>query len=99
MLAADFVDDVRALRQRGDWSPALPSMHCVGYRQAWEALDASDPPALGPLRGRAQAATRQLVKRQITWLRRMPTGIPIDIDAPDLDTRLAAAVKAVITRS
>ncbi|HXE49698.1 MAG TPA: tRNA (adenosine(37)-N6)-dimethylallyltransferase MiaA, partial [Ramlibacter sp.] len=40
MLAAGFLDEVKALRARGDLSPALPSMRCVGYRQAWEMLDA-----------------------------------------------------------
>jgi tRNA dimethylallyltransferase len=68
MLAAGFVDEVRALRARGDLHPDLPSMRCVGYRQAWEALDAGD---LGPLRERGIAATRQLAKRQLTWLRSM----------------------------
>ena len=68
MLDAGFVDEVRALRARGDLHPALPSMRCVGYRQAWEALDADDLAAL-PERG--IAATRQLAKRQLTWLRGM----------------------------
>jgi tRNA dimethylallyltransferase len=69
MLAAGFVDEVRALRSRGDLHPALPSMRCVGYRQAWAALDAGD---LEPLRDTGIAATRQLAKRQLTWLRSMP---------------------------
>jgi tRNA dimethylallyltransferase len=68
MLAAGFLDEVRALRARGDLSPALPSMRAVGYRQAWEhlegAFDAQE------LRARAVAATRQLARRQLTWLRR-----------------------------
>jgi tRNA dimethylallyltransferase len=68
MLAAGFVDEVRALRARGDLHPDLPAMRCVGYRQAWEALDAGD---LAPLRERGIAATRQLAKRQLTWLRSM----------------------------
>ncbi|MGE4052663.1 MAG: tRNA (adenosine(37)-N6)-dimethylallyltransferase MiaA [Piscinibacter sp.] len=68
MLDAGFVDEVRALRARGDLHPALPSMRCVGYRQAWEALDTNDLAAL-PERG--IAATRQLAKRQLTWLRGM----------------------------
>ena len=68
MLAAGFVDEVRALRARGDLHPGLPSMRCVGYRQAWAALDADD---LSPLREQGIAATRQLAKRQLTWLRGM----------------------------
>ena len=72
MLAAGFVDEVRALRARGDLHPDLPSMRCVGYRQAWEALDAGlDAGSLVALRERGIAATRQLAKRQLTWLRSM----------------------------
>lgn len=70
MLAAGFVDEVAALRERGDLKPDLPSMRCVGYRQAWEALDRLWP--MDELRERGIAATRQLAKRQITWLRSMP---------------------------
>jgi tRNA dimethylallyltransferase len=69
MLAAGFVDEVRALRARRDLSPEMPSMRCVGYRQAWAALDAG---ALGSLRETGIATTRQLAKRQLTWLRSMP---------------------------
>lgn len=68
MLEAGFVDEVRRLRARGDLHAGLPSMRCVGYRQAWEALDADELAAL-PERG--IAATRQLAKRQLTWLRGM----------------------------
>ncbi|MFO1339993.1 MAG: tRNA (adenosine(37)-N6)-dimethylallyltransferase MiaA [Burkholderiaceae bacterium] len=73
MLAAGFVDEVRRLRARGDLHPGLPSMRCVGYRQAWEALDAGlDGEALlAQVRERGAAATRQLAKRQLTWLRGM----------------------------
>ncbi|MBH9575621.1 tRNA (adenosine(37)-N6)-dimethylallyltransferase MiaA [Inhella proteolytica] len=78
MLAAGFLDEMRALRARGDLHLELPSMRCVGYRQAWEALDEADPPNLRTLRERAQAATRQLAKRQITWLRSMPTRIRLE---------------------
>jgi tRNA dimethylallyltransferase len=77
MLAAGFVDEVRALRARGDLHPGLPSMRCVGYRQAWEALDADELAAL-PERG--IAATRQLAKRQLTWLRGMPQREPLACD-------------------
>jgi tRNA dimethylallyltransferase len=94
MLDAGFLDEVRALRARGDLSPELPSMRCVGYRQAWEALDEADPPALQRLRERAQAATRQLAKRQITWLRSMPGRVIVDAQAADLHTQVAAAVRA-----
>jgi tRNA dimethylallyltransferase len=69
MLAAHFMDEVQALRARGDLHADLPSMRCVGYRQAWEALDGRWP--LAELRDRGIYATRQLAKRQITWLRSM----------------------------
>jgi tRNA dimethylallyltransferase len=94
MLDAGLLNEVRSLRARGDLSPELPSMRCVGYRQVWEALDAADPPDLAHLRERAQAATRQLAKRQITWLRSMPDRLIVDAQAADLHQRVAAAVRA-----
>ncbi|MBV9890392.1 MAG: tRNA (adenosine(37)-N6)-dimethylallyltransferase MiaA, partial [Rhizobacter sp.] len=71
MLDAGFVAEVRALRARGDLDPTLPSMRAVGYRQAWQALDAANGGAIdvAALAVRATAATRQLAKRQLTWLR------------------------------
>lgn len=81
MLAAGFLDEVRALRARGDLHAGLPSMRSVGYRQAWEALDGAWP--LQALRERGVAATRQLAKRQLTWLRAMPGRTVIACDAPD----------------
>jgi tRNA dimethylallyltransferase len=73
MLATGFLDEVQALRARGDLHTGLPSMRCVGYRQAWEALDAglSGPALAADVRERGIAATRQLAKRQLTWLRGM----------------------------
>jgi tRNA dimethylallyltransferase len=81
MLAAGFLDEVRRLRARDDLHPDLPSMRCVGYRQAWEALDGVFP--LSELRERGIYATRQLAKRQITWLRSMPQRRVVACDAPD----------------
>ncbi len=81
MLAHGFLDEVLALRARGDLHPDLPSMRCVGYRQAWEALDGAYP--MAELRERGVAATRQLAKRQITWLRSMPQRHIVACDAPD----------------
>ena len=80
MLTAGLVDEVRALRARGDLSPDLPSMRCVGYRQTWEALDDG---TLATLAERGIAATRQLAKRQLTWLRSMPARLVVPCDAPD----------------
>jgi tRNA dimethylallyltransferase len=79
MLDAGLVDEVRSLRARGDLHLGLPSMRCVGYRQAWQALDAGD---LCGLRDAGIAATRQLAKRQLTWLRAMPQRHVVACDAP-----------------
>ncbi|MFT3814202.1 MAG: tRNA (adenosine(37)-N6)-dimethylallyltransferase MiaA [Acidovorax sp.] len=89
MLAAGFLDEVQRLRARGDLHPDLPSMRSVGYRQAWESLDGAYP--LHTLRERGIAATRQLAKRQITWLRSMPERQVIACDAPDAMARLVRA--------
>jgi tRNA dimethylallyltransferase len=81
MLAGGFLEEVKALRARGDLHRDLPAMRCVGYRQAWEALDGDWP--MAELRERGIAATRQLAKRQITWLRSMPDRHIVACDAPD----------------
>jgi tRNA dimethylallyltransferase len=78
MLADGLLDEVRRLRARGDLHAGLPAMRCVGYRQAWEALDRN---ALPLLREQGIAATRQLAKRQLTWLRGMQREV-IACDAP-----------------
>lgn len=90
MLAAGFLDEVRGLRARGDLHPDLPSMRCVGYRQAWESLDGTWP--LHSLRERGIAATRQLAKRQITWLRSMPARQVVPAEAPDALAQVMARV-------
>jgi tRNA dimethylallyltransferase len=71
-----IVAEVAGLRARGDLLPSMPSMRCVGYRQAWEYLDGSIDRA--GLRETGIVATRQLAKRQLTWLRAMPERIVID---------------------
>jgi tRNA dimethylallyltransferase len=96
MLEAGFLDEVRRLRAHPALHPDLPSMRCVGYRQAWEALDARDPPDLDELRERSAAATRQLAKRQITWLRGMPHRNVVEADAPQAEERLVAVVASLI---
>jgi tRNA dimethylallyltransferase len=107
MLAAGFLDEVRALRARGDLHPELPSMRCVGYRQAWEALDtldahnarALDSRALGELRDKGIFATRQLAKRQITWLRSMPQRHVVACDADQALPHLLRTVDQLLERS
>jgi len=102
MLAAGFLDEVQALRERGDLRPDLPSMRCVGYRQAWELLDEHEASgAVHPfpthlLRERGIAATRQLAKRQLTWLRGMPGRRVIACDAPDALERVLQAAREAL---
>ncbi|MCA3218708.1 MAG: tRNA (adenosine(37)-N6)-dimethylallyltransferase MiaA [Burkholderiales bacterium] len=76
MLAAGFLDEVRALVARGDLSPELPSQRSVGYRQAWAHLTGAT--TFGQFRAAALQATRQLAKRQMTWLRSMPDANALD---------------------
>ncbi|MEJ2384040.1 MAG: tRNA (adenosine(37)-N6)-dimethylallyltransferase MiaA [Xanthomonadales bacterium] len=87
MLAAGFLDEVRGLRARGDLHPDLPSMRCVGYRQAWAHLEGEIDRA--EMRLRMIYATRQLAKRQITWLRR-------ETSALWYDPRVSGARESVI---
>jgi tRNA dimethylallyltransferase len=94
MLAAGFIDEVKALRARGDLTPDLPSMRCVGYRQAWEALDGSFP--MSELRDKGIFATRQLAKRQITWLRSMPQRQVVACDDPTALQQVLDLVKAQV---
>jgi tRNA dimethylallyltransferase len=70
MLRDGLVDELAALRKRYDLHPALSSMRCVGYRQAWGYLEGEY--GMDALRDKGIAATRQLAKRQLTWLRRLP---------------------------
>ncbi len=93
MLAAGLVGEVQALRARGDLHPDLPSMRAVGYRQAWAALESGDLAAL-PAAG--AAATRQLAKRQLTWLRAMPARHIVACDADDATDRVVALASTLV---
>ena len=101
MLTAGLLGEVRALRSRGDLHADLPAMRCVGYRQAWQYLDALDAhaghgsgsaPALAVLRDKGIFATRQLAKRQLTWLRALPERRIVACDAPDALAQVLAAL-------
>ncbi|MEY5100304.1 MAG: hypothetical protein RJA36_3023 [Pseudomonadota bacterium] len=106
MLAQGFLDEVRRLRARGDLDPELPSMRCVGYRQAWEALDASEraghaeltPSEFAELRDRGIFATRQLAKRQLTWLRSMPQRQIVACDQPGALQQALQGIEALLSR-
>jgi tRNA dimethylallyltransferase len=94
MLAAGFVDEVRALRARGDLDADLPALRAVGYRQAWQYLEgAFDAPTF---RERSIFATRQLAKRQITWLRGELDARWIDPEEPHSRHAAAFAVEAFL---
>lgn len=99
MLAGGFLAELQALRARGDLHIDLPSIRCVGYRQAWELLDVAQATGASPdsilpqLHELGVAATRQLAKRQLTWLRGMDERIVIPCDAPDALAQTLVAVK------
>ncbi len=93
MLADGFIDEVKALRARGDLDPGMASMRCVGYRQAWEYLDGASDYAT--MRDKGIFATRQLCKRQLTWLRSMPERSVIDCCAADATAQAVEAIARV----
>jgi len=86
MLARGLVEELRGLRRRYALTPQLPSMRCVGYRQAWSFIDGEID--ADELRERGIAATRQLAKRQFTWLRATA--------APSFDPQAPGLVAAVL---
>jgi tRNA dimethylallyltransferase len=93
MLRDGLVDELRRLRSRFDLSPGLPSMRAVGYRQAWAFLDGQISEK--ELREQAIAATRQLAKRQMTWLRGLPALLRLDAGSPE---RAAVAFHLVLDK-
>ena len=105
MLADGFLQEVQALRARGDLHLDLPSMRCVGYRQAWELLDQAEATGAVPesifakLQELGVAATRQLAKRQLTWLRGMNERIIIPCDAPNALAQTLAAVERLTAKA
>jgi tRNA dimethylallyltransferase len=78
MLREGFLEEVKSLRARDDLDPTLPSMRCVGYRQAWSYLEGEI--SLDEMIQKSLAATRQLAKRQLTWLRQEPDALWYDLD-------------------
>ena len=96
MLTAGLIDEVRALREKYALDAALPSMRCVGYRQVWAFLDG----ALAPeeLRERGIYATRQLAKRQLTWMRAMPDLEVFDCCDPAAASSVASRVAEWLSR-
>jgi len=90
MLRRGLLDEVRGLHARDDLHPGLPSVRCVGYRQMWAHLDGEID--LDTAREQGIAATRQLAKRQITWLRAQPERVIVDCLAADAVAQTIDAV-------
>lgn len=96
MLAAGFLDEVRALRARGDLAADLPALRSVGYRQAWDYLAGHGTQE--EFRAAAVAATRRLAKRQLTWLRSFELHQTLDPLDSDALPALRAAASEVLKR-
>jgi tRNA dimethylallyltransferase len=87
MLEAGLIGELRELRENYVLEPDMPSMRCVGYRQVWQYLEGEY--GLATLREKAVAATRQLAKRQLTWLRATRNIREFDCQAGDLTEQVA----------
>ena len=96
MLSAGLIDEVVTLRERYALAADMPSMRCVGYRQAWQLLEGEMDATT--MREKGIAATRQLAKRQLTWLRAMPDVRPIDCLRRDLTNRVVEQVDNFLQR-
>jgi tRNA dimethylallyltransferase len=94
MLAAGLVEELSALRVHHRLHPDLPAMRCVGYRQAWQYLEGGLD--RDGLRMTGIAATRQLAKRQLTWLRGMQDLRRLDCLRPDLEAAVLEAIESAI---
>jgi tRNA dimethylallyltransferase len=90
MLEEGLIDEVETLRRSNALKADLPSMRAVGYRQAWAYLDGDID--MKALREQGIAATRQLAKRQLTWLRSWPDAVMLDCPAEDLEAQATALV-------
>ncbi|MEY4363142.1 MAG: tRNA ((37)-N6)-dimethylallyltransferase MiaA [Pseudomonadota bacterium] len=102
MIAQGFLDEMARLRARGDLHADLPSMRCVGYRQAWQCMDQAQESGtpmqdlMPSLMDTGIAATRQLAKRQLTWLRGMHDRVVVACDAPDALAQTVTALKSAL---
>jgi tRNA dimethylallyltransferase len=94
MLKAGLIEEVESLRARGDLTPTMPSMRCVGYRQAWEYLDREIDYAT--MRDKGVFATRQLCKRQLTWLRGIEERRVVDCARDDAMEMTVGEIERVV---
>jgi tRNA dimethylallyltransferase len=91
MQEQGLLKELENLRQRYELHPEMPSMRCVGYRQAWQYMEGEISKAQYIETG--IIATRQLAKRQLTWLRSMPENVEINCLADDLTKRVRNALQ------
>jgi tRNA dimethylallyltransferase len=94
MLAQGLVDELHRLRDKYPLHPDMTSMRCVGYRQAWQYIEGEIDAA--QLLETGIVATRQLAKRQLTWLRSMPDNIELDCLMPDLERKVLGVISGKI---
>ena len=92
MLEQGFIDEVRQLKLRPELNADLPSIRCVGYRQAWDYLDGSIDHK--EMRERGIIATRQLAKRQLTWCRSIPERLIIDCTKDNINEQVVQHARA-----
>ena len=97
MLDAGLIDEVAELKRRWPLTARSASMRLVGYRQVWAHL--AGRCTREEMTGQAIAATRQLARRQLTWLRSERTAVRIDCHAPDVADRVAASAAAFVERA
>ena len=97
MLDDGLIDEVRSLRRRWPLTERSASMRLVGYRQVWAHLEGECSRA--EMTERAIAATRQLARRQLTWLRADRAAVRVDCHAPDAAQRVAACVESFVERA
>ena len=97
MLEQGLLDELRMLREKYPLHPNMNAMRCVGYRQAWQFMDGEIDDI--QLLETGLAATRQLAKRQLTWLRSMPDNIELDCFAPGLTKRVLEKIAENVLRN
>lgn len=97
MLEKGFINEVLDLYQRGDLNITKPSIRAVGYRQAWAYLEGEYD--YKTMKEKAIIATRQLAKRQFTWLRKVTDAFQVETDCPDLFNKtMSTVLKSIMNK-